>query len=61
MRAAYSFSMVLCDESLSGTSANDAIAIASEVIKAMSFKGCRGIFISHLHELTLLSDETNAF
>ena len=61
MRAADSFSMVLCDEALSGTSANEAVAIASEVIKAMCFKGCRGIFITHLHELTMLPDEINAF
>ena len=61
MRIADRYSMILCDETFSGTSANEAAAIASEVIKAMSAKGCRGIFITHMHELASLPYEINAF
>lgn len=52
-------SMVFCDESFSGTSAAEASAIASEVIKAMSAKGCRGIFITHIHDLISLPKKLN--
>ncbi len=51
--------MILCDEALSGTSAFEAAAIAEEVVKAMSAKGCRGIFITHIHELSALPDKLN--
>ena len=61
MRIADRYSMILCDEAFSGTSAGEAAAIASEVIKAMSAKGCRGIFITHMHELSTLPDKINAF
>lgn len=61
MKAADKYSMVLCDEAFSGTNANEAVAIASEVIKAMSAKGCQGIFITHMHELSSLPQEINTF
>ena len=54
------YTAVFCDESFSGTNASEAAAIASQVIKAMSAKGCRGIFITHIHELTSLPEKINA-
>ena len=61
MKAADQYSMIFCDEAFSGTGSHEAAAIASEVIKAMSAKGCRGIFITHIHELSSLPKEINAF
>ncbi len=60
MKSVDEYSAVFCDESFSGTSASEASAIASEVIKAMSAKGCRGIFITHIHDLTSLPKKLNA-
>ncbi len=44
-------SLVLLDESLSGTNSYEASVIAGEVLTAMSVIGCRGIFATHLFEL----------
>lgn len=44
-------SLVLLDESLSGTNSYEASAIAQEVLSALSVMGCRGIFSTHLFEL----------
>ncbi len=60
MRSAGEYSLLICDEPFSGTSAFEASAIAEEVLKAMSAKGCRGIFITHIHELSDLTDKLNA-
>lgn len=59
MKLVNSDTMILCDEALSGTSAFEAAAIAEEVVKAMSAKGCRGIFITHIHELSALPEKLN--
>lgn len=59
MHSASEFSLVVCDEPFSGTSAYEAAAISEEVIKAMSAKGCRGVYISHIHELSGLADKIN--
>ncbi len=53
------YSMVVCDEPFSGTSAYEAKAISEEVLKAMSAKGVRGVFISHIHELSELPQTVN--
>ena len=60
MKSVDKYTMVFCDESFSGTSAAEASAIASEVIKAMSAKGCRGIFITHIHDLIFLPEKLNS-
>ncbi|MDE6579754.1 MAG: hypothetical protein K2K41_04390, partial [Ruminiclostridium sp.] len=60
MKSVDRYSMIFCDESFSGTSAAEASAIASEVIKAMSAKGCRGIFITHIHDLIFLPKKLNS-
>lgn len=44
-------SLVLLDESLSGTNSYEAAVIAREVLTAMAVIGCRGIFATHLFEL----------
>lgn len=59
MKSVDEYSAFFCDESFSGTSASEASAIASEVIKAMSAKGCRGIFITHIHDLISLPEKIN--
>ena len=59
MHLADNYSFIVCDESFSGTSAFEAAAISEEVIKAMSAKGCRGIFITHIHELSSLPEKIN--
>lgn len=59
MKLADENTMIMCDEAFSGTNSAEAAAIAAEVIKAMSAKGSRGIFITHSHELTSLPDEIN--
>lgn len=51
--------MILCDEALSGTSSYEAAGIAEEVLRVMSAKGCRGIFVTHIHELSMLPDTIN--
>lgn len=52
--------MILCDEALSGTSSYEAAGIAEEVLRVMSAKGCRGIFVTHIHELSKLPDSVNS-
>lgn len=60
MKSIDDYSAIFCDESFSGTSAAEASAIASEVIKAMSAKGCRGMFITHIHDLISLPEKLNS-
>ena len=60
MQLADEYSILLLDEAFSGTASTEAAAIASEVIKAMSAKGCRSIFVTHIHELVTLPDEINS-
>lgn len=52
-------SLVLLDESLSSTGSYEASYIASEVLSAISMIGCRGIFSTHLHELSSMLDSIN--
>ncbi len=54
------FSMVLFDETLSGTGAYEASLIGKEVITAMAVIGTRGIFATHLHDLANKKDEINS-
>lgn len=60
MKLSDEYSILIFDEAFSGTSSNEAAAVASEVIKAMSAKGCRAIFVTHIHELVKLPEEINA-
>ena len=44
-------SLILLDESFSSTGAYEASYIAAEVLRAISYMGCRCIFSTHLHQL----------
>jgi len=59
MKFAGEYALVICDEALSGTNGTEAVPIAEEVLKAMSAKGCRGIFITHVHEIGACADTIN--
>ena len=52
-------SLVILDETLSSTGSFEASYIASEVLRGFSMAKCRGIFSTHLHELTSMLDEIN--
>jgi DNA mismatch repair ATPase MutS len=52
-------SLVILDETLSSTGSFEASYIASEIISGFSMVRCRGIFSTHLHELTSMLDEIN--
>ena len=52
-------SLVILDETLSSTGSFEASYIASEIICGFSMVKCRGIFSTHLHELTSMLDEIN--
>lgn len=52
-------SLVILDETLSSTGSFEASYIASEIISGFSMVKCRGIFSTHLHELTTMLDEIN--
>lgn len=52
-------SLVILDETLSSTGSFEASYIASEIICGFSMVKCRGIFSTHLHELTSMIDEIN--
>ena len=53
------YSLVILDETLSSTGSFEAAYIASEVISGFAMVKCRGIFSTHLHELTSMLDEIN--
>ncbi len=53
-------SLVLLDEAFSSTSPDEAVALALEVLKAMSLLGVRGIYISHYHLLTQYLSDLNS-
>ena len=52
-------SLVILDESLSSTGSFEASYIASEVLCGFSMVKCRGIFSTHLHELTSMVNDIN--
>ena len=53
------YSLILLDESLSSTGSFEASYIASEILSGISMVKCRGIFSTHLHELTSMIDGIN--
>ena len=53
------YSLILLDESLSSTGSYEASYIASEVLSGISMVKCRGIFSTHLHELSAMLDDIN--
>jgi DNA mismatch repair ATPase MutS len=53
-------SLVLLDESLSSTGSFEGAYIASEVLSGFSMVRCRGIFSTHLHELSAMLGDINS-
>ena len=51
-------SLFLFDEALSSTSADEAEAISTEILKAYAEIGAKGIFTTHLHHLCTLAEDT---
>ena len=47
------------DETFSSTDALEGKYIALDVLKGMSAYGCKGVFSTHLHELTAMLSEIN--
>ncbi len=54
------YALVLLDEAFSSTSPDEAVALAAEVLKALSLLGARGVYVSHYHLLTQCLEELNA-
>ncbi len=52
-------SVLLMNESFSGTSHLESVTIARESLRALAEVGCAGLFNTHLHELALTIDELN--
>lgn len=53
------YGLILLDESLSSTGSYEASYIASEILAGISMVKCRGIFSTHLHELSAMIDDIN--
>jgi len=53
-------SLFLFDESFSTTGNVEAVTVASEILSAYGYVGCKGIFATHLHDLCNMTDEINA-
>lgn len=52
-------SLILMNESFSGTSHLESLQVADEVVRALKTKGARVIYNTHLHELGAKTDEYN--
>jgi hypothetical protein len=53
-------SLVLLNETLAGTAANEAEALARDAVRGLRLLGARAIYVTHLHELAASVDEINA-
>jgi DNA mismatch repair protein MutS len=53
-------SMVLLNETLAGTAASEAEALARDAVRGLRLLGARAVYVTHLHELALTVDEINA-
>jgi DNA mismatch repair protein MutS len=58
-RRATSVSLVLLNETLAGTAASEAEAIARDALRGLRLLGARAVYVTHLHELALAVDEIN--
>jgi DNA mismatch repair ATPase MutS len=54
------YSLVLLDETMSGTASFEASLIALEVLAGLSLFGCRAIYATHLHELAARVGDVNS-
>jgi hypothetical protein len=53
-------SLVLLNETLAGTAASEAEAIARDALRGLRLLGARAIYVTHLHDLARAVDEINA-
>src|SRR5262249_30349550 len=53
-------SLVLLNETLAGTAASEAEAIARDAVRGLRLLGARAVYVTHLHDLALAVDEINA-
>lgn len=52
-------SMILMDESFSGTSSIEGAAVAAQVLRHICYRGCFCIYSTHIHEIVAYIDELN--
>jgi DNA mismatch repair ATPase MutS len=53
-------SLVLLNETLAGTAAHEAEALARDAVRGLRLLGARAVYVTHLHDLALAVDELNA-
>jgi hypothetical protein len=53
-------SLVLLNETLAGTAASEAEAIARDALRGLRLLGARAVYVTHLHDLARAVDEINA-
>jgi DNA mismatch repair ATPase MutS len=53
-------SLVLLNETLAGTAASEAEAIARDALRGLRLLGARAVYVTHLHDLALTVDAINA-
>jgi hypothetical protein len=53
-------SLVLLNETLAGTAAREAEALARDAVRGLRLLGARAVYVTHLHDLALAVDELNA-
>lgn len=53
-------SLVLLNETLAGTAASEAEALARDAVRGLRLLGARAVYVTHLHDLALAVDELNA-
>ena len=53
-------SLVLLNETLAGTAASEAEALARDAVRGLRLLGARAVYVTHLHDLALTVDELNA-
>lgn len=53
-------SLVLLNETLAGTAASEAEALARDAVRGLRLLGARAVYVTHLHDLALAVDEINA-
>ena len=53
-------SLVLLNETLAGTAASEAEALARDAVRGLRLLGARAVYVTHLHNLAVSVDELNA-
>jgi DNA mismatch repair ATPase MutS len=59
-RVAYPTGLILLNEVLAGTSAIEALGLATDAVRALRLLGVRAIYTTHLHDLPARAAEINA-